>query len=69
MIGPCPYPCSNKTDFGYCQTTGCIHPVYMQFQVGHIPDYSNNPCAACLNNPANGGSGVCHCVLGGAMRF
>ena len=22
------------------------------------------PCTDCLNNPNNGGSGVCHCVLG-----
>ena len=25
MIGPCPYACSNKTDYGYCKTTGCIN--------------------------------------------
>lgn len=30
MIGPCPYFCENKTEFGYCRTTACINPLYMQ---------------------------------------
>ena len=30
MIGPCPYFCNNKTAFGYCQTTACTNPMYMQ---------------------------------------
>lgn len=65
MIGTCPYPCKNKTEFGYCRNTGCINPVYMQ-----IIFYSHNqntfptPCSGCRNNPANGGSGICHCTLG-----
>ena len=24
----------------------------------------NNPCVHCPNNPQNGGSGICHCILG-----
>ena len=24
-VGPCPYDCFNKTEFGYCKTTGCIN--------------------------------------------
>lgn len=24
----------------------------------------NNPCLHCSNNPANGGSGICNCILG-----
>lgn len=29
-------------------------------------NYSNrqNPCANCSNNPNNGGTGICHCVIG-----
>lgn len=27
--------------------------------------YKSSPCANCSNNPANGGSGICNCVLGG----
>ncbi len=26
--------------------------------------YRANPCSSCSNNPMNGGSGVCHCILG-----
>ena len=26
MIGPCPYICNNKTEYGYCIATGCINP-------------------------------------------
>lgn len=25
MIGPCPFPCTNKTEFGYCKTTVCLY--------------------------------------------
>ena len=25
MIGPCPFPCMNKTEFGYCKTTACLY--------------------------------------------
>lgn len=24
----------------------------------------NSPCDTCSNNPKNGGSGICHCILG-----
>lgn len=30
-------------------------------------DYEQNnddPCVHCNNNPRNGGSGICHCILG-----
>lgn len=26
--------------------------------------YDSSPCKYCSNNPRNGGSGVCHCILG-----
>lgn len=25
MSGPCPFPCANKTEFGYCKTTACLY--------------------------------------------
>lgn len=25
MSGPCPVPCTNKTEFGYCKTTACLY--------------------------------------------
>lgn len=27
--------------------------------------YKSPPCRTCSNNPANGGSGICNCILGG----
>ena len=38
MIGACPYLCSNKTDFGYCRTTGCINPKYSQTKTVTVMD-------------------------------
>ena len=26
--------------------------------------FQNDACRNCSNNPANGGSGICHCILG-----
>lgn len=26
--------------------------------------FDNSPCKYCNNNPVNGGSGICHCILG-----
>ena len=28
MIGTCPHDCNNKTVYGYCKTTACIHPTH-----------------------------------------
>ena len=28
MAEVCPYPCQNKTEYGYCKTTGCINPKF-----------------------------------------
>lgn len=25
MNEPCPFPCTNKTEFGYCKTTACLY--------------------------------------------
>lgn len=65
MIGICPYDCNNKTEYGYCKNTGCINPKYQQivFYTNNMNTYPS-PCTNCSNNPANGGSGVCHCTLG-----
>lgn len=38
--------------------------------IRHVPvqpsdyAYDSSPCRYCSNNPANGGSGVCNCILG-----
>ena len=69
MIGFCPYDCNNKTEYGYCKTTGCINPnhrqiIFHSFIWSHNNNTFPSPCADCKNNPINGGSGICHCTLG-----
>lgn len=35
------------------------------FTSGYIQQpYQVSPCTYCSNNPNNGGSGICHCILG-----
>lgn len=40
------------------------------FEIREVPyqpsdtGYEANPCANCPNNPKNGGSGICHCIIG-----
>ena len=69
MSDKCPYSCMNKTEYGYCKTTACINPNYQNKQYGEIfqpitiPAVSS-PCFGCPNSPINGGSGICHCILG-----
>lgn len=31
--------------------------------------YSNNACENCSNNPKNGGTGICHCILGTSIVY
>ena len=65
MIGLCPYDCDNKTEYGYCKSTGCINPKYQQLVFwSNCNNTFPSPCKNCRNNPANGGSGICHCILG-----
>lgn len=30
---------------------------------------TSNPCRNCSNNPSNGGSGICHCILGSKVFY
>ena len=64
MNGPCPYPCDNKNLFGYCLCTGCVNPHYQHEVFLDRNDIIPNPCRNCPNHPMNGGSGICHCILG-----
>ena len=48
-------PYENKIDLPSIQL-----PTKPYFQATNIP----NACRSCLNHPSNGGSGICHCVLG-----
>ena len=72
MIYKCPYVCGNKTEFGYCKTTACINPSYQSKWYGDwnsTPDMLQHPCQNCPNNPRNGGSGICRCVLGAKIIY
>jgi hypothetical protein len=33
----CDRPCSNKSEYGYCNTTYCINPVIPNTAVGYFP--------------------------------
>lgn len=37
--------------------------------VEYINFYENSPCINCSNNPKNGGSGICHCILGSQITY
>lgn len=41
---------------GYRTTYNTNFPYYQHFY--------NNTCMSCPNNPKNGGSGICNCILG-----
>ena len=61
----CHYVCENKTVLGYCKTSTCINPYYRsKWDWNFTPEILPHQCQNCLNNPKNGGSGICHCVLG-----
>lgn len=40
-----------------------IYIIQQPFQVSPCT-HQVSPCAYCSNNPNNGGSGICHCILG-----
>lgn len=67
MITTCPYPCDNKTEYGFCKTTGCINKDYRYLMSNIEIPYAQpipRPCKTCANHPSNGGSGICFCTLG-----
>ena len=35
-----------------------------QTSVNPVQSFGSNACQSCSNNPSNGGSGICHCILG-----
>ena len=32
-------------------------------------DFSSNPCEKCNSHPRNGGTGICHCILGNPTMY
>lgn len=37
---------------------------YFKENIGYIYEQVETACTHCANNPKNGGSGVCNCILG-----
>ena len=52
----------------YKEMIDAVSDLITNTKIAEVPDYDylfpQNWCAACPNHPANGGSGICHCVLG-----
>ena len=65
FINYCPNCGAKLIDFNcsFCgwKLEGGIISIYPSIEF--IIDESN-PCKNCPNDPSNGGSGICHCVLG-----
>ena len=40
-IGSCPAECDNKTDLGYCKTTGCIKSGYVTIRMSDLIGMQN----------------------------
>lgn len=39
--------------------------IIIDLDCSSIPETIPMPCRCCSNHPSNGGSGICHCILGG----
>ena len=37
---------------------------YFKANVDYLKEQTASACHSCANNPINGGSGICHCILG-----
>lgn len=40
---------------------------YVEANYNYLMQQAKNACVRCANNPSNGGSGVCNCMLGMSM--
>jgi len=45
------------------------HPENNRYDYTMNVCYENNACVNCLNNPKNGGSGICNCILGTQLYY
>lgn len=43
--------------------------VYPYFKDNSFSSFNSSSCQHCSNNPANGGSGICHCILGSQVIY
>lgn len=49
---------------GWSYTEPREYTVKVPFVEPTYDAFNNVACRYCSNNPANGGSGICHCILG-----
>lgn len=52
------------SDHVYTNGTELVPIFRMKQWFEHSEEMLQHPCQNCPNNPKNGGSGICHCVLG-----
>ena len=57
-----PYPDTTKTGdpINWPAPTKTGEPIWSTQTLNYIPE----GCRSCPNHPSNGGSGVCHCIIG-----
>ena len=56
-----------KCGYEYIEQTETIRIPFVEPEVNQanlVTQLNNNACDNCSNNPNNGGSGICHCILG-----
>ena len=41
-----------------------VHNAYIEVNQDYLKEQISEACRYCPNNPVNGGSGVCNCILG-----
>ena len=59
--------CKLADSFGYCQEPVCIKTLQYLLRNNNseiVNTYLQPVCVNCPNNPKNGGSGICNCILG-----
>lgn len=55
-------PRCGRINAPWVESCSCQMPTYVTTKwYTNVPSY----CQGCSNHPSNGGSGICHCILGG----
>lgn len=61
-------PDCNRTDScDYCYRTTDLPSHFTYYE--NTQSDPRSPCYRCNNNPKNGGSGICHCILGNQFIY
>ena len=46
-----------------------VQQTYADANINYLAEQTAKACEYCQNNPKNGGSGICHCILGQAVIY